>query len=186
MRKVVGATFLALFALSAVLSCNNDRFSQYSKRNSAAGPIPGQQAPDYAAVSLDGDSVRLSSFRGHPVLVNFWAMWCTPCVAELPDLVALQKEFGPRGLRFVGVSVDRRPPGQVRAFLEEHGVNWLNLTDLEGRVDRIFGWESGLPKTILLDRQGRTVVWWWTQLDTSSPRNRAYLESAVNSTEAKR
>src|SRR5512142_3154741 len=74
----------------------------------AAGPRPGDPAPPYAAVRLDGgDTVALASLRGDVVLLNFWASWCKPCLAEIPALQALERVYADSGLRIVAVSIDK-------------------------------------------------------------------------------
>ena len=143
------------------------------------GPEPGELVADYRARTLAGDSLSLLDLRGEVVLLNFWATWCKPCVAEFPDLIELRNELGPRGLRIVGVSVDSRPPEEVQTFLDRHGVDWVNVIDSEWNVDHTFGWARGVPKSMLIDANGRVVVWWWGQLDTRSARNREHFERAL-------
>ena len=172
---------VALITSTAVLlfstACEDRRFEQFSA--SMGGPVQGQLAPHYAARTLEGDSISLSDYRGEAVLVNFWATWCKPCVAEFPDLIALEEELRPQGFRIVGVSIDTRPAEEVSQFLDRHGVTWTNVRDSDLRVDATFGWKSGVPKNLLLDRNGRVVVWWWGRLDTSLERNRDFFEQAL-------
>ena len=174
-----GILVIAGLIAASFAACGGDRFDEYSQRDRTRGPQAGEPHPEYAAVSLDGDTIRLSDYKGEALLVNFWATWCQPCVAEFPDFIALKDELEPRGLRFLGVSLDDRPTEEVQEFLDRHGVTWPNVIDRSNRVDAAFGWENGIPKTLLIDRQGRTVVWWWGRLDMSSERNRAYLERAL-------
>src|SRR5271155_5628159 len=63
-------------------------------------------APDFTLQSLDGKTVRLSDFRGKPVVLNFWATWCGPCKIEMPWFVDLQRQYGSQGLQIVGVALD--------------------------------------------------------------------------------
>jgi thiol-disulfide isomerase/thioredoxin len=72
-------------------------------------------APDWQLIDTDGRTVKLSDFKGKVVILNFWAIWCAPCRAEIPAFIALQERFGFQGLTVVGVSVDRR---------ELSGRNW--------------------------------------------------------------
>lgn len=176
-----GILVVAILIATGSVACDSERFDEYSQRDRKRGPTAGEPHPEYAAISLDGDTIRLSDFRGEALLVNFWATWCKPCVAEFPDFIALKEELEPRGLRFLGVSLDTRPTEEVQAFLDRRGVTWPNVIDRSNGVDAVFGWENGIPKTLLIDRQGRTVVWWWGRLDISSERNRKYLERALAS-----
>ncbi|HYK22317.1 MAG TPA: TlpA disulfide reductase family protein, partial [Pyrinomonadaceae bacterium] len=68
-----------------------------------------QKAPDLSFRDINGKTIRLSDFKGRVVLLNFWATWCVPCRAEIPDLVKLQRRYRARGLRIVGVTY---PPEQ--------------------------------------------------------------------------
>jgi peroxiredoxin len=123
----------------------------------------GSRAPDYTALTLAGDSVRLSSFAGDVVLLNIWATWCPPCVAEMPALQRLHEALGEHGLSIVAVSVDAPPSlgtamgvfsGDVRAFAERFGLTFTVLHDPGGRIQSRYQ-VNGLPTTFLIDREGR-------------------------------
>jgi cytochrome c biogenesis protein CcmG, thiol:disulfide interchange protein DsbE len=102
----------AFAALLATLACSAPEDGQY--RALAAGDT----VPEFGAPLLDGDSLHLASLRGQPVLLNIWATWCAPCREEMPALQALHEEYGPRGLRIIGVSVDSRgAEPAIRRFL---------------------------------------------------------------------
>src|SRR5690606_36399347 len=103
----------------------------------------GSRAPDYEAFALNGDTVPLSSYRGHVVLLNVWATWCRPCVKEMPAMERLHQELYDRGLRVVAVSVDApaggfgdlgQPGGDVRAFAEQLGLTSDILHVPSGRI----------------------------------------------------
>src|SRR5690606_2860792 len=99
----------------------------------------GDRAPDYAAATLAGDTISLEGLRGQAVLVNSGATWCPPCREEMPELQALEDEYGPRGLRVVGVSIDGRgAEDAVRSFLEDYGIAFTILHDPDERVTRRF------------------------------------------------
>lgn len=118
----------------------------------------GGRAPEYGAVTLDGDSITLASLQGEPVLLNIWATWCPPCRKEMPDLQALHDRFSPQGLRVVGVSIDASGTDEaVRNFLDEYGVTYTILRDPSDRVSTAF-MAQGVPVTLLIDAGG-TVTW---------------------------
>lgn len=115
----------------------------------------GDSAPAYEVSTLDGEPVRLNDLEGRPVLLNFWATWCTPCREETPFLQSIHQRFRDRGLQVVGVSMDSPgSTGDIHAFLEEMGVTYRILHDpRQTGMDR-FGL-MGLPATFVLDADGR-------------------------------
>lgn len=115
----------------------------------------GQTAPQYRAVSLDGDSVSLEQFRGRVVLLNVWATWCHPCREEIPVLQALHARYAPQGLELVGVSVDARgEEDTIREFVSDFGMTYPVWLDPDERVQSTF-LAIGVPATFLIDREGR-------------------------------
>jgi thiol-disulfide isomerase/thioredoxin len=105
--------------------------------------------------TLDGRTVSSGEWRGKVTIVNFWATWCGPCRAEIPDLVALQKKYS-RYLQVVGISQDEAPPDVVQRFAAERQVNYpivMSTPELEKAFPGIYA----LPTSYLIDRQGRIV-----------------------------
>jgi len=105
----------------------------------------------------DGKAMTLADLKGKVLLVNFWATWCAPCVAEMPELNRLQKEAGSDRFQVLAISQDREGAGVARPFLEQHGLDALALyTDPSlglGRALKL----KGLPTTLILDAQGREL-----------------------------
>lgn len=121
----------------------------------AAGPPRiGDPAPSYESRTLGGEPLAVGVVEDAPVLLNFWATWCTPCRTETPFLQEIHERYGPRGLRVVGVSMDS--PGsepEIRAFVKEMGVSYRVVHDARQRGMDVFHL-LGLPATFVLDRQG--------------------------------
>jgi thiol-disulfide isomerase/thioredoxin len=115
-------------------------------------PVP---APVLVAKDLDGRDVVLASFRGKVVLINFWATWCPPCRAEIPDLVQLQDKYRDQ-LQIIGVSEDEAPAEAVKRFAEARHMNYPTVMAAPG-IDRLFGGIGGLPTTYVIDRESRIV-----------------------------
>lgn len=114
----------------------------------------GKEVPWLETVSLDGDTVAIADLRGSPVMLNLWATWCPPCRAEMPYFETIHREYGPRGLRVVGVTVDGRSAlDQVHDFLETTGITYEILHDPSMISMDLFG-VPGLPGTFLLDAEG--------------------------------
>jgi thiol-disulfide isomerase/thioredoxin len=106
----------------------------------------------------DGGEVVMTSLRGKPLLINFWATWCPPCVREMPLLDGFAREFSPRGLQVLGLAVDSLSP--VREFLLKTPVSFtIGLTGFAGtELARSLGNVSGgLPFTVLFDAAGSVV-----------------------------
>jgi cytochrome c biogenesis protein CcmG/thiol:disulfide interchange protein DsbE len=114
----------------------------------------GQPMPEYRATTPSGDSVSLSSRRGRVVLLNVWATWCHPCRTEIPELVALNKKYGARGLEIIGVSVDAASAGSdVQGFVKDFAMDYPIWLDPEDRISTRF-LLVGVPTTFLIDREG--------------------------------
>lgn len=127
----------------------------------------GSEAPAFTLPSVEGAPVALASLRGRPVLVNFWASWCPPCRAELPDLQALAASQ--EGcLEVVGVALQSGRPEDVAAFARRRGVAYPLLMGDEA-VARAYGIET-LPRSVLIDAQGRLVHAWEGQIDPARVR----------------
>lgn len=130
----------------------------WSSRGDYSPLDSGSEAPDYAAVSLAGDTVSLEDLRGRVVLLNVWATWCTPCIREMPALERLHQQHEAEGLSVVAVSVDASTPGlgatDVQRFVDDLGVSFTILLDPGGEIENRFR-VSGLPMTFLIDREGR-------------------------------
>jgi len=115
------------------------------QRGRDGSPAPALDAP----AIVDGQRVDLSSFRGRPILVNFWASWCDPCRRELPRLVEAQRA----GTAVVGVAVkDSRR--RARQMLADTGATWPSADDPDGSIARRWGVGDGLPVTFAVDASG--------------------------------
>ena len=117
----------------------------------------GRAAPDFLLRDLDGGEVRLSDLQGRPVLVNFWATWCTTCRVEMPELIAAYDKHGAsEGLVVLGVNL-RESEARARPFVEDFGMNFPVLMDRSGEVARtwrIGGPNEGVPSSYFIDRDG--------------------------------
>ena len=114
-------------------------------------------APDFTLPDLNGNPVRLSSFRGKGVVLNFWATWCGPCRREIPWFIQLQKEYGPRGLQVIGISMDEGGSKTVERFVEKTGIDYPILLD-NGRVSTLYGATEILPTTYYISRNGMVLA----------------------------
>jgi len=114
----------------------------------------GAPAPQFATVSLDGDSVSLAKNRGKVVLMNIWATWCHPCRTELPELVAVHARYHDQGLETIGVSVDTDGTDDaIRTFVADFKMTFPIWRDPDERTTALFR-TVGVPATYLIDKTG--------------------------------
>jgi thiol-disulfide isomerase/thioredoxin len=119
-------------------------------------PVPGA-LPALSFVDRAGNPADLSQYRGKVVLVNLWATWCPPCVAELPSLEILHARLRGQGFAVVALSLDRGSVEKVAAFWDKRGIEQLDFFwDRDGLVPRRWSYEA-IPTSYLLDRTGRVV-----------------------------
>jgi peroxiredoxin len=116
----------------------------------------GSEAPGFRLPSLAGGEVDLASQRGKVVVLNFWATWCPPCVAEMPSLERVHRALGPEGLSVVTVSADE-DEGELKQFVSQHALTVPVLRDPGGRVAGGAYRTTGYPETFVLDRAGRLL-----------------------------
>ncbi|HKS72352.1 MAG TPA: TlpA disulfide reductase family protein [Terriglobales bacterium] len=131
---------LLAFLLLALAAC---------KHTSPTEPAP---APDFELPQLTGQLLRLSSYRGQVVLLDFWATWCGPCRQEIPHFVELQNKLGPQGLQIIGVSMDDTPD-PVREFYQRYKMNYPVVMG-NAKLGEQYGGILGLPIAFLIDRNG--------------------------------
>jgi cytochrome c biogenesis protein CcmG, thiol:disulfide interchange protein DsbE len=116
----------------------------------------GRAAPDFLLQTPDGGELRLSDLRGKPVLVNFWASWCTPCRKEIPEIVRAYDARESDGLVVVAIDLQEND-GQVREFANDYGMRFPVVIDRSGQVAeawRIGGPIEGIPSSYFIDAEG--------------------------------
>ena len=111
------------------------------------------KAPNFNVTTLAGDQLTLADLSGKTVLLNFWATWCGPCIAEIPDLIALQEELGTDKFVVVGLSMDMVEPDIVKEFARDMEINYPIAID-EGAIAEDFGGIFSLPTTFVVDKEG--------------------------------
>jgi cytochrome c biogenesis protein CcmG, thiol:disulfide interchange protein DsbE len=113
-------------------------------------------APDFTRIDVAGKAIRLSSYRGKVVLLNFWATWCAPCLAEIPAFSGWQQKYGPEGLQILGVSMDD-DSGPVKLAVHKYHVVYPVVMGDEN-LGELYGGVLGLPLSFIIDPSGRIVA----------------------------
>ena len=126
--------------------------------NKGAGPEAGMRAPNFVMTNADGSISSLSDLRGQPVVLNFWATWCPPCRAEMPDLVKAYETHKDSGLVIVGIN-EQDEEAKALAFMDQYGIEFPVILDSRGDLASLYA-ARGLPATFFIDRNGNVVETW--------------------------
>ncbi len=127
--------------------------SELSANLGIVEPRTIKQAPDFALKTLDGQIVKLSDFKGKPVLLNFWATWCEACKKEFPAMQRLYSQLKGDGFEIIAVSVDRRNRDRIEEFVKTYGIDFPILLDPQQKARRGY-FIRGLPTSYLIDSAG--------------------------------
>jgi len=141
MKSLRPLTFLAAVAFALTLATTGLR----------ADP-----APQFNLQDTSGKPVKLSDYKGKVVILDFWATWCPPCRAEIPNFVDLQKEYGKQGLAVIGVSLDDGVEG-VADFAKANGINYPIVMG-DQAVVAAYGGIEAIPTTFVIDQTGNVVA----------------------------
>ena len=156
-RTLSVITLIGLLLLSA---CNGGR-----------PPRIGETAPDFTLT--DGQrTVTLSQMRGKPVLLNFWASWCAPCVEEMPSLVQLQKQMGDKAT-VLAISLDS-DDSAYKQFVRDHNVDLLTVRDPKQISNTLYG-TFKFPETYVIDKDGKIVRKFIGAVDWTNPEIMDYV-----------
>jgi peroxiredoxin len=131
----------------------------------------GKPAPDFALHDLDGHQIRLSTLRGKPVLLEFWATWCKPCQASMPVIEMIHRSLAGKGL--VVLAVDDEPPEVFEPFLKRFGYTLETLVDSRKEAANAYH-VYGIPTLVLIDQAGKIVFY---EIDFSSEKLRDALRA---------
>lgn len=143
-KHFILATILAATCLLALLPAG--------KGSAASSTLPSFSLES----ATDGKKMDSKELKGKVVLINFWATWCPPCREEIPSLIKLQDEFGPKGLAVVGLSVDQGGVANVQKFIKKAGINYPILM-ADSATNRSFGGVFGIPASFIFDKEGNLV-----------------------------
>jgi peroxiredoxin len=117
----------------------------------------GGTAPSFSSWDLSGKKVSLSDFKGHPVLLTFWATWCTACQQELPAMQQIRDRYQSSGLRVLALNYRETSSSRMSQYLAGLDVNLEAVIDPEGTIASAYGVDIGLPISVLLDRNSTVV-----------------------------
>ena len=136
--------------------------------------IVGNTIPDFSVTSLEGKTINKDSLKGEPVVLNFWASWCTPCMSEIPELKDLAAHSN---VKVVGIALDENGLETVKPFVETHKINYTVAIGNQDLFQQFNG--VGIPYTLVLDQSQRIVKMY------RGPTNRESLEADLKAIQQK-
>jgi len=138
-------------------------------------PSGAQKVPDITLQLIDGKKIELSSLKGKPVLITFWATSCPGCIKEMPHLVELYDEFHKRGLEIIGIAMPYDRPDYIMEMVKRKKLPYQIAYDLQSEAVKAFGNISLTPTTFLIDTQGKVVKKKIGEFDMASWKKRIEL-----------
>ncbi len=126
--------------------------------NPSGKPLLGKgvPAPNFSLPGLEGKKVSLTDFKGKVVLLNIWATWCAPCVAEMPSMEKLYQELKGEDFELLAISVDESGAEAVKPFMEKHKLGFPVLLDTKGEIKNLYQ-ATGIPESFIIDKDGIIV-----------------------------
>jgi cytochrome c biogenesis protein CcmG/thiol:disulfide interchange protein DsbE len=173
LRAALTLSAFALLATFGIAGCNSaDSTGKPKATVTVNGPNAGPRvatnnnppampatlppsALDAELTTLDGKAFKLADLKGKVLIIDLWATWCGPCRASIPELVNLQKEFGPRGLEVIGLDIDpdSDTPEDVKAFADKYDINY-KLAFAHNELARSLMSGGNIPQSIVVGRDG--------------------------------
>lgn len=149
-KRLLHSVFKVSFCLSVSIFLFSCTFGERS------GIGPGDSAPSFNLHDLDGVSHKLTEYRGKVVLINFWASWCAPCVAEMPALERLYRRLKDQGFEIVAVGVDDEV-SNLKEFQKQFDLSFPVLFDKGNKIKAQYN-VRGVPESFVLDKSGKFIM----------------------------
>jgi peroxiredoxin len=147
MNRILTAILVTLIVLGSIIT------SCQSNEGATVAPEVGKIAPDFQFQGPDDDqATSLSDLKGEPVLINFWATWCSPCAYEMPYLQQIYDEWQAKGLVLLAINIGESS-SQVAEFMQNHGLSFPVLLDSEGNIAQQYGIRY-IPTSFFIGKDG--------------------------------
>lgn len=198
LRLTLTLTVFTLLATFGISSCNSSSNAPATDANapkvsmtvkSPGAPVENNVAPvmlpasalDTSLKTIDGKAFKLADLKGKVLVIDLWATWCGPCRSEVPELVQMQTEYGPRGFEVIGLDID---PGtdtaeDVSDFMKEFDINY-KVAFAEADLAKSLMRGGNIPQSLVVGRDGHVIVHFTGFSAVSTPkRMRAAIEQAL-------
>ena len=160
-KIIIGTAAFVLLLLLAAVGYNLLSQKEKPQQSTAtvSSPASKTSAPDFTVQDANGNNVSLSDFKGKPVVLNFWASWCPPCKAEMPDYEKMYQLYSSQGVVFMMVNMtdgSRETTATAKHFLKDSNYTFSAYFDVESNVANTYG-ISSIPDSIFIDKYGNIV-----------------------------
>ena len=138
---------------------NTELADVYDRKADPKYELWGKLVPDFSTTDLDGNPISLQQYRGKVVLLDFWGVWCGPCIAEMPNLKRVYNTYKDQGFDIIGVSLDDEE-SELRNYIKENDIQWRQIFSGERWVDDPLAQQyeiRGVPAPWLIDRDGKLI-----------------------------
>lgn len=171
-KLIIGIAAFALLLILAVIGYNflSQRVKPQQNTTPASSQVSPKSAPDFTVQDTNGNNVSLSDFRGKPVVLNFWASWCPPCKAEMPDYEKMYRQYGGKDVVFLMVNMtdgDRETTATAKQFLRETKYTFTAYFDVNLDAANTYN-ISSIPDSIFIDKNGNIVSVYEGMIDAAT------------------
>ena len=137
---------------------NTELAKEYQQKAQPVLPLIGKPVPDFFATDLDGNSISLQDYRGKVVLLDFWAVWCIPCLEEMPNVKKVYANYKDKGFDIIGINLDDNEV-KLRSYLKKNKILWRQVFSGKGPLSPIAQQYNlpGIPASWLIDRDGTLI-----------------------------
>lgn len=174
-KIIIGITAFALLLIFAVIGYNLLSRNVKPQQNTAAASLQTSKtsAPDFTVQDVNGNNVSLSDFKGKPVVLNFWASWCPPCKAEMPDYEKMFQQYSSKGVVFLMVNMtdgNRETIATAKQFLKANKYSFTAYFDAKSDAANTYG-ISSIPDSIFIDKNGYVINAYEGMIDVTTMKN---------------
>ncbi|MDZ7371623.1 MAG: TlpA family protein disulfide reductase [candidate division KSB1 bacterium] len=153
MKRLMTLGLVSIMVLSLVVPACSKQEKSSVGGSTASAQTKNDGGLDFTIITIDGQHLKLSDFRGKVVIVDFWDTWCPPCRMEIPHFIDLYKQYKGRGFEMIGIAFGREGVEAVKRFSASYNINYTNALATQEILNKV-GEINAIPTTFVLDQKG--------------------------------